>query len=233
MQVLTKSAAEATCSRAALELATIQLESQHPEAALSTLQGALTRFPKGGSVPALEFRTAEALEKQKRFAEAETHFLKVAESFPDDAWADDALLRAARSAFERGDFALAGRLAAKFPAQFGRSDLKNEARLIEARAAASSGRPKDAVAILEQLAGAGASSGAKMGNNTKDSSLKADLSKAGARAAAPRFRRPSLNLRGMSSRWLTGRSDDRMKPMPFSQSFPRGRAGRSRRTLSS
>jgi TolA-binding protein len=178
LRVLATNGTESTGPPAALELATIQLESQHPDAAFSTLEGALKRYPECPAVPALWFRSAEALQKQKRLAEAETRFLKVAEGFPDDAWADDALLRAAQSAHDRGDFGTAGRLAGGFPAKFGRSALRSEARLIEARAAASSGQPKDAVTILETLVSATASSSGKPGDASKDASPKADVTKA-------------------------------------------------------
>ena len=151
---LAASGAETIGPRAALELATIQLEHHRAEAAFSTLEKALQRYPKCAAVPALLFRTAEALQKQKKLAEAEARFLKVAEAFPEDAWADDALQRAAQTALERGDFAAARRVAGTFSARYGQSVLKNEVRVIEARAAALSGNPQDAVAILEPLVGA-------------------------------------------------------------------------------
>ncbi len=174
LQPLANKGSEAIAPRAALELATIQLENQHPDAALATVEAALKRNPKGASAAALQFRSAEALQKLKRASEAENRFLAMAEGFPDDPWADDATLRAAHSAFDRGDFRAAERLAGRFPARFGRSALRSEARLIEARAAASAGRPKDAVAILETLV-APAPEGAKPGV----------ASKAVAKAAAP------------------------------------------------
>ena len=225
LRALATNGSEAIGPRAALELATIQLESQHPEAAFSTLEAALKRYPECPAVPALQFRSAEALQKQKRLAEAETRFLKVAEGFPDDAWADDALVRAAQSALDRGDFATAGRLAGRFPAQFGRSVLRSEARLIEARAAASSGHPKDAVAILETLVGATASSSTKPAGASKDGSAKADAQS----RCACRFRRPWLNPLDLISPWRTGPWDDRLKPTPSSPSSRKGRPGRSRR----
>ncbi len=58
---------------------------------------------------------------------------------------------AAQSALERGDFATARRLTAAFPTRFPQSALRNEVRLVEARAASLSGQPKDAVAILEAI----------------------------------------------------------------------------------
>jgi TolA-binding protein len=142
--------------RAALELATFQLEHKRAEAALATLEAALNRYPRCAAVPALQFRTAEALQQQKRPADAEARFLKVAADFPDDAWADDALQRAAQAALERGDFGATRRLAATFAARYGQSPLRNEVRVIEARAASLSGNPKDTVAILEPLVGSAA-----------------------------------------------------------------------------
>ena len=139
--------------RAALELATIQLANNQPDDAIATAQAALARYPKNQAVPALQFRFAEALQKKKRPAEAESRFLKMAQDFPGDAWADDAVLRAAQSALERGDFPTAGRLATAFPARFPQSALRNEARFVAARAASLSGQPKEAVAILEALVG--------------------------------------------------------------------------------
>jgi len=76
---LAASGGETIGPRAALELATFQLEHKHAEAALSTLEAALKKYPKCPAVPALQFRAAEALQKQKRPAEAEARFLKVAE----------------------------------------------------------------------------------------------------------------------------------------------------------
>ena len=183
LQPLATSGAEAIAPRAALELATIQLENQHPDVALATLEAALKRNPKGASAAALQFRSAEALQKLKRASEAESRFLAMAERFPDDPWADDAMLRAARAAFDRGDFTAADRLARRFGAKFGRSALRSEARLIEARAAASAGRPKDAVAILESLVAAApedakAGAASKAVANAAASALSPELARA-------------------------------------------------------
>jgi TolA-binding protein len=142
---------EPTGPRSALELATIELEHGHADAALSTLDAALARFPKSTAAPALQFRSAEALQKQNRLDEAEGRYLQVIEIDPKDPWADDALVRAAQAALDRGDAARARRLAAGFAARFPRSPKRVEARLIEARAAARAGDAAEAVTILEGL----------------------------------------------------------------------------------
>jgi cellulose synthase operon protein C len=153
LRPLATSGPESIGPRAALELATIELAGQHPENAVATLESAVKRYPKCPTAPALQFRWAEALQRQKRLVEAEARFLKVTEEFPEDPWADDAMLRAAQSALGRGDFTTARRLAEAFSARFRQSFLRNEVRLLEARAASLSGQPKDAVAILESLVG--------------------------------------------------------------------------------
>ena len=151
LQGLAGNATEPVGRRAALELATIQLEKNDTGAALNTVDEAMKRFPKSTVAPALVFRSAEALQKSNRPVEAQARFLKVLESYPEDPWADDAMQRAAQTALDRGDSATAGRLAAGLAAQFPQSPLRAEARLIEARSAALQGNPKEAVVILETL----------------------------------------------------------------------------------
>jgi TolA-binding protein len=142
--------------QAALEVATIELEKDRVDAALSTLNEALERFPKSPSVPALLFRSAEALRKKNRLAEARARFLRVSELAPDDPWADDALDRAVQTALEESDPAAARRLAGEFAKRFPKSPLKGDVQVLEARAANAEGKPKEAAAILESLAGMGA-----------------------------------------------------------------------------
>jgi len=137
--------------RAALELATIDVDRNRPDTALATIDDAIKRFPKSPEVPALLFRSAEALQKQNRRAEAQARFLKLIESAPKDPWADDALKRAAQLALEQEDATTARRLAATFAAKYPESPLVPEVRLIEARAASLQGKSSEAVAILEPL----------------------------------------------------------------------------------
>lgn len=137
--------------QASLELATIELEHDRPAPALSVLEPAIRRAARTPLGPALLFRSAEALRKLGRLDEAQSRFLRVIETAPDDPWADDALDRAAATALERKDPAAARRLAAELPARFPKSPLRGEARLIEARAAAMAGDHKAAAAMLEGL----------------------------------------------------------------------------------
>jgi cellulose synthase operon protein C len=151
LKALANDTAEPLGAKAALELATIELDHDQLGAALKTLDEAIARFPKSPLALALQFRSAEALRKLNRLVEAQARFLRVVEVDPSDPWADDALDRAAQCALERDDAATARRLAATFATRFPQSPLKNEVRLIDARAASSQGKPKEAVAILESL----------------------------------------------------------------------------------
>ena len=92
-------------ARAALELATIELERNQPDAAMTTLESALKRFPDSPLLPAMHFRLAEVLEQQNRLEEAQARFERVVDANPNDPWADDALERAAQVALDRGDLA--------------------------------------------------------------------------------------------------------------------------------
>jgi TolA-binding protein len=148
-------AAEPVASRAALALATLQLEHGRSKEALATLDEVLKRFPQSPLVPSFLFRSAEALQKLKRGGEARRRFLKVAETDPHDPRAADAVARAAQLAMEAGDHADAIALARSFPERFPGSERTSEVRLIEARALRATGQSKDAVQILEPLLGIG------------------------------------------------------------------------------
>ena len=78
-------------------------------------------------------------------------FLRVFEGDPNDVWADDALQRAAKTAWDRGDAATARRLAGQFTNRFPRSPLRAEVMLIEARSAAMAGEHRGAATLLESL----------------------------------------------------------------------------------
>jgi TolA-binding protein len=137
--------------QASLEVATIELEHGRPTAALAAADMVLKRGIRSPLRPALLFRSAEALRKLNRLDEAQAQFLRVIEMAPDDPWADDALLRAAGTALDRKDAAAARRLSGQLAARYPKSPLRGEARLVEARAAASAGDHKAAARLLEVL----------------------------------------------------------------------------------
>jgi TolA-binding protein len=151
LRSLAKGASSPQAARAAFELATIELESNRPDAALATLKQALKQFPDSPLAPALQFRVAEVYQKQNHLADAQAQFERVSDANPTDPWADDALERAAQSALDRGDRAAARRLAGRFAARFYQSPLLPQVQLIDARAAAQEGKHAEAVAILKSL----------------------------------------------------------------------------------
>src|SRR6185312_1254853 len=80
--------------------------------------------------------------------DARARFLKAAEADPKDPSAGRALLRAAGMALEARQADEARRLARTFVGRFPASELRADARLIEARAALIGGRSQEAVAVL-------------------------------------------------------------------------------------
>ena len=155
LEPLVAEGAEPVAARAALALATIELTRGAAEPALARLELAVTRFPRSPVVPALLFRSAEALESLKRLDKAKKRFLKAAESAPADPWADDAIAHAARLAIQTGDQSGAVALARSFPGRFPASPLIPDVRLTEARALLASGQAPEAAKILETLTGEG------------------------------------------------------------------------------
>ncbi len=152
--------AETLAPRAALALATLELEHDHADLALSTVDEAANHFLQSPLVPAFLFRSAEALVKLKRADEARKRFLKVAENYPRDPWADDALARTAQLALDAGDHAAALALARSFPERFPHSKFRADVRLIEARALLADGQAREAAEQLETLLGLGKEPGA-------------------------------------------------------------------------
>jgi cellulose synthase operon protein C len=151
LQTMAADPASPLAPQAALELATIELERDRPQSALSALNTNLERGPRSPLRPALLFRSAEALRKLNRLDEAQAQFLRVVETAADDPWADDALHRAAATALDRKDAGAARHLAAQLAAKYPGSPLRGEARLIEARAAAMAGDHQTAASLLEAL----------------------------------------------------------------------------------
>ncbi len=153
LRPLASDPAQPLAVEAALNVASIDLRQGRAGDALKTLDATLERTGKSPLVPALLYRSAEALRALKRETEARGRFLKIAEVDPADPWADDAWLEAARLAFEAGDHAEAVKLAAGFAEKFPTSKLSPQIHLIEARAEMALGQPKAAVAVLEKLLG--------------------------------------------------------------------------------
>jgi TolA-binding protein len=152
---LTGSGDEALAPRASLALATLQLTRSRTDQALKLLAETIKRFPDSPLVPALRFRSAEALQKLNRLDQARQAFLQVAQGAPKDPWAADALVRAARLALDQGDDRSALELCLLFEKQFPDSNQLAPLRLVKARALRVARRPGEAVAVLEAVLGVG------------------------------------------------------------------------------
>ncbi len=135
-------------ARAALILGTDQLDRGAGAEALATLDDARKRWPRTSWTAALWFRSAEAARQLGQLDDARARFLKVAEVDPNDPWAADAWLRAASLALDARDRETARRLASEFAGRFPSSKLRADAHLIEARAELADGRPREAIALL-------------------------------------------------------------------------------------
>lgn len=188
----------ALSTEAALNLAVIDLRRDRAEEALKTLDETLEREGESPLVPALLYRSAEALRALDRDDEARARFLKVAEADPADPWADDAWREAARLALEAGDNAEAVKLAAAFPEKFPGSPLGPEIRLIQARAAMALGEPKTAIDALESLVGAEAERGGAPPSAPADLLDKARYELALAHRAAGQGERADALLAGLA-----------------------------------
>jgi len=150
---LAADATEPASLEAGLDAAGVELRRKDAAAALRVADDAISRAEKSPLLPALLYRSAEALRALGRDAEARERFLKVAEAAPDDPWADDAWLEAVRLAHQAGDEDEAEKLAGAFAARFPGSKKLPDALLIGARASAAAKRPEAVVAALEKLLG--------------------------------------------------------------------------------
>ena len=129
----------------------MQLQQQDdPAAAIATFDEATKRFPASPMISELLFRSAEAALKLGKADDARERFVRAAES-RNDAWSEDALIRAARLAIDQDDCAAATKLAETFITRFPKSRNLADARLVAGRAARDAkiaGQSKEAIAIL-------------------------------------------------------------------------------------
>lgn len=119
------------------------------EQALAAFDGAIAKAGPGGAfTPEPAFHSAEVLRELGKPEQARSRFLKLAQDFPKDPWADDALYQAALLATEAGESGAARNLAGLLTSRYPLSPLAAGARVLEARAALADNQPKEAIAIL-------------------------------------------------------------------------------------
>jgi TolA-binding protein len=122
-----------------------------PQRALAVFESAQSKAQGSALAPMLLYRSAEALARLGKAEEARARYLQVVADFPRDAWADRALLAAARVALDSRDPETARTLAGQLIARYPSSPLRPSARLVEARALRASGRDAEAIPLLRAL----------------------------------------------------------------------------------
>lgn len=149
---LIQTAPPAIAARAAFDLGSARLARKQWREAFDVLD--VNRFADTSTAPAILFRSAEAARKLGKLELARDRLLKLVADFPRDPWAGDALLQAADLALKLRKPDQARALAASFREKFPEHPHLANLLLIEGRAAIDSGKPKDAIQILEPLADA-------------------------------------------------------------------------------
>ena len=138
---------------AAYLLGDVQMARGQVAEARSTWEVAAARDPASPRAPMLRYRAIEATSRLGDARKAQVDFLKFADDYPRDPWADDALLRAATLALDAKNPDAARALAARLLANYPASPQRADARLVEGRAFLAADRPKDAIASLKQIDG--------------------------------------------------------------------------------
>lgn len=108
--------------------------------ALGVWDAALLKFPRATSAPALLSRSADALTKQGRVAEARQRLERVNSEWPKSSQAPRDLIRLARMSLEAQDLEAARTLAASFHGRFPNHPMRADARVVEARSLQAMGK---------------------------------------------------------------------------------------------
>ncbi len=138
-------------AQAGYTLGQIAWDKDRYPAALAAWEAAQVRGPSPALAPMLLFRTGEALSRTGQPDAARARFLRLADQYAGDVWADQALAQAARLALEAGDSVAAGSAADRLLKEYPRSPLRANARLISARSAQLTGKSSDAITGFRQL----------------------------------------------------------------------------------
>ncbi len=138
-------------AQASYALAGLLLDRKRPDEALAAYDNTLKRFPDTPLTPLLWYGSGVAAQAAGKLDDARQRFLKVAEKYPKDEWADDALLHALELTQKAGENTQARALAVTFAKRFPDSPLCPNALLIEAQAALASQDAKAAIALLEPM----------------------------------------------------------------------------------
>ena len=128
-----------------------QLALARDDAAARSFSSALEEAPDHALAAAMEFSWGESLRKQGKASEAETHYGRVLERWPESPWADDALQVLAELAFDRRDDARVERCARQFAEKHADSPLRSRVEQTLGRTLLRQGRYQEAVARFSSL----------------------------------------------------------------------------------
>lgn len=129
-----KSTSPFIAAQAGYALGSLLWDREKVNEALQVWEASLALGPSDALAPMLLFRSAEALARLGRTDQAQTQFIRLAETYPNDLWADRALIQAARLALDARNFSLAKSLASSLVEKYPNSPLCIDARFTRARA---------------------------------------------------------------------------------------------------
>lgn len=152
LEPLREDPAPEIAARASYTLGLARLGKGEAAEALAIFDEAIGKYPETATGPALLFRSAEAADRNGDRDDAIDRFERVADSYPADPWADDALVQAAALALKAGQPDRAAALADRV-AEAGEPDepLTAAALLIVARADLEAQRADEAIRRLDDL----------------------------------------------------------------------------------
>ncbi len=109
------------------------------------------QYPSSPLLPDVHLWMAKFTYNRHAFAEAQRLFLDFVERWPDNIWADAALLWAGSAAFRRSEYTAAVEIMSRLPRAYPASPRLAEARFVQAEALCELARFEDAILVLDEI----------------------------------------------------------------------------------